>query len=231
MSSVIEGLGSVGAQIVASITSPITDFVEDVVDFIDDISPSTDIIPDYFGGGQHGDNDVATGNDAGTGLIPGGGLPGGGGGSGVDGYGVPPGLRTSPFSPSTYGLPIIYGTRETKGQAIFRETSADNKNLYLYYALCEGELASAPTVTSDPASLIGKTSYIEKELTVGSDGGFDSDIAESLFLNSPSKYGSELVAKLDKLLLIVDSAETGVVLSSYDTKVQTMGELASSPDL
>ena len=133
MNNVIEQLGSAGEQIVDAITSPITDFVEDVVDTAEDvIGVTTGIITDYFGGGQLGDNDVALGNDLGTNTIPGGGIGGGGGGgSGVDGYGVPPGLRTSPFSPSTYGLPIIYGTRETKGQAIFRETSADNKNLYL----------------------------------------------------------------------------------------------------
>ena len=150
MNNVIEQLGSAGEQIVDSITSPITDVVEDVIDTVEDvINVTTGIITDYLGGdGGAGYNDVAVGNDLGTNTIPGGGLPGGGGaGSGVDGYGVPPGLRTSPFSPSTYGLPIIYGTRETKGQAIFRETSADNKNLYLYYALCEGELASAPIVT------------------------------------------------------------------------------------
>lgn len=197
MGGVIEQLGDAGEQIVDSITSPVTDVIEDVIDTAEDIiGETTGIITDYlFGDLGAGDNDVAVGNDLGTNTIPGGGIGGGGGGgSGVDGYGVPPGLRTSPFTPSTYGLPIIYGTRETKGQAIFRETSADNKNLYLYYALCEGQLASAPTVTSDPASLIGKTSYIEKELTVGSDGGFDSDIAESrkdIFQNSGSAGTTE----------------------------------------
>lgn len=170
-----ETVGVVVETVVEGVQDNIVDpVVEGVSDGIEIIKNNVTLPFDYlFGGGGYDQNDVVTGNVFDN---PFGSPDTGGPGD----YSIPPGLRTSPFEPTTYGVPIIYGTRKTKGQIVLRETSTDNKVLFLYFALCEGELASKPTIVSTPDTVLSAgADYVTTDATVGSDSGMVADVDPS----------------------------------------------------
>jgi hypothetical protein len=182
-----------------AILDPIEDVIQDIVDpVIDQIEDP--YIPNPW------DPDQDTGGTITTGTIFDDPIFGGDGGYDyeVDANSIAPGLKTSPFEPRTSGLPVIYGTRRTKGQVILRETSTDNKQLFLYYALCEGERinATSPNPGSEPASILTTTSYYEFAYTKGSDNGRgttsvaqDCTTAENTWINTAPTWTASHLCK------------------------------------
>ena len=191
-------------EVVETVETAIIDPVEEAIEeYI--VDPIAEAVENYIDFGPLNPFEVSGGG--GSTHPPG--FPGGGTGGTqglpeVDEYSIPPGLRTSPFEPQTYGLPVLYGTRRMKGQAVLRETSSDNKQLFLYYALCEGERVNeTPNPKSEPASIINdKTSYYDFAWTKGSDNGRgttsvaqDNTTAENTWINTAPTWTADHLCK------------------------------------
>ena len=160
-------------DVVDTVVDVVVDVVETVVDVVED---AVDFITDPFGSLKP---DMPTGSPAG------------------EANNRAQGIKLTRRG-SSLPIPVVYGFRRLGGKVVYAETNGtDNKNLYVVYAFCEGEIEGFKNIIidGDQAFVFGDKSTHEGITTISSGKyftGTDSLVQFQLFHGTETQNQSTL---------------------------------------